>query len=156
MKTQMPAELRFKGKNPLMLQWLVVFWCLCCRLSWDSGQSYVFLMCCSPHWTTGSLCFHQNLNDAVWVKRGKISSAFHKAHTFWQNVFHVLTFLRKIRRSRLRLGLSGAWDQMRSGDADPLGPKTFSSSKHPVSISYMEDREGRWGLKLLSGLTLVM
>lgn len=151
----MPAVLRFKGKNPL-LQWLDFFWCLCCRLSWDSGQSYVFLMSCSPHWTTGSLCFRQNLNDAVWVKRGKISSAFHKGHTFWQNVFYVLTFLRKIRRSRLRLGLSGAWDQSRSGDADPLGPKTFSSSKHPVSISYMEDREGRWGLKLLSGLTLVM
>lgn len=46
------------------------------------------------------------------------------------------TCLRKIRWSRLRLGLSGDWHLSRSGERDPSAPKTFSSSKHPVSITY--------------------
>lgn len=53
-----------------------------------------------------------------------------------------LSCLRNMRRNRpcLALGLLGPKDQSRSGGRDPIGPNTFSSSKHPVSMSY----EQKW------------
>lgn len=51
------------------------------------------------------------------------------------------TCLRKIRWSSLRLGLSGEWHTSRTGERDPSAPKTFSSSKHPVSIIYRRGGE---------------
>lgn len=50
--------------------------------------------------------------------------------------YAALTCLRKIRWRRLRLDCSGAWDQSRSGERVPSGPKMFSSAKHPVSMSW--------------------
>lgn len=98
-----------------------------------------------------ALVGHQVLSAFVWrlrmlllEERQKYSAAT-KPHTrFEKQRGRVLTFLRKRRCSRPRLGFSGAWDHSRSGDRDPAGPKIFSSWKHPVSITCRGRRRRRF------------
>lgn len=80
----------------------------------------------------------------VWMVLLKDRNAqpLHELHRrFKEKGNCAFTCLRKIRWSSLRPGLSGDWHLPRSGERDPSAPKTFSSSKQPVSIIYRRREE---------------
>lgn len=126
-------------------------WCGSLEVGWAVGWPHVsllqvmcagmflreeFLFMCWLLQSPASVCFHlQHLDDAE--KKEKPSTSTWTAQTPPPKIQKAaFTCLRKIRWSRLRLGLSGDWHLSRSGERDPSAPKTFSSSKHPVSIIY--------------------
>lgn len=94
---------------------------------WLFGQQFLSAFICS-----------------VWMMLMKDRNAQprHKLHGHSEEAENcAFTYLRKIRWSSLRLGLSGDWHLSRSAERDPSAPKTFSSSKHPVSIIYSRWKE---------------
>lgn len=100
--------------------------------------------------SAAAVCFHlQHLDDAEEREKTSTSTGTtppppHPPSPPPAKQKAALTCLRKIRWSRLRLGLSGDWHRSRSGERDPSTPKTFSSSKHPVSIIYRRGGELRF------------
>lgn len=81
---------------------------------------------------------------SVWMVLMKDRNAqpLHELHRRSEETENcAFTCLRKIRCSSLRPGLSGDWHLSRSGERDPSAPKTFSSSKHPVSIIYRREEQ---------------
>lgn len=116
--------------------------CRLCAVTVLTGSCWAVRTSCRSRWTPNSACFRLILIGAVG---GMKSFSFRREPRSDTQVDCVLTCLRKIRCSRLRLGLSGVCDQTRSGDRDPAGPKVFSSLKHPVSITYRQRfRRFRW------------
>lgn len=84
--------------------------------------------------TAGPVCLHlQRLDGAD--ERQKCSTSTWTAQTLWGSKENcAFTCLWKSRWSSLGLGLLGDWRKSGTGERDRSALKTFSSSKHPVSI----------------------
>lgn len=101
--------------------------------SWDVPRVFIYELASS---VTSSCLLSSAASGWCWRKREALNLYMNYTDPPLTIQKAAFTCLRKIRWSRLRLGLSGDWHLSRSGERDPSAPKTFSSSKHPVSIIY--------------------
>lgn len=137
----------------------VVFTCLYCRwcmVGTFLREGWIFLSWSLVLWSPVPVCFHLLHLDGAEDKKKRSASTRAEQTPRGNRTGEGCKFtcLRKIRWSRLRLGLLGEWQISRFGEREPSGPKTFSSSKHPVSIIYRR-REERVQVLLRKGGVLM-